>query len=300
MNNWIEAARQFEDSGTPYVMVTLLGSRGSTPRDSGTKMVVTRNLECCTIGGGHLEYKAIAIAREMLDCGEAQQRIENFPLGARLGQCCGGSASVLFESFPGSGVNIMLFGAGHVGKALVNILGQLPCRVQWVDSREEQFPANPPANVSTIVSDDPEHEVASMPPGSYYIVMTHNHPLDFAITEEVIRRQDARYVGLIGSETKWMRFQMRFEHRDYAAQDFAPVRCPVGLAAVPGKLPMEVATSIAAEIIAEYQHDLSPAATQRGIGWRELKHVVAGDPPGDLQSRPRSEVQAQREGESQS
>jgi xanthine dehydrogenase accessory factor len=277
VNGWIEATQESEQRGEPYVLLTLLGSRGSTPRDSGTKMLVTADTTRCTIGGGHLEYRAIEIAREMLASADAQQRIENFPLGARLGQCCGGSTSVLFESFPGSRVNIMLFGAGHVGQALVTILGQLPCRVQWVDSREEQFPGVLPANVRSLVSDSPQDEVAGMPPGSYYIVMTHNHPLDFAITEAVIRRRDARYMGLIGSDTKWKRFRMRFEHRDYAAADIAAVRCPVGLAAVPGKLPMEVATSIAAEIIAQYQGDLPAAATQRGVGWRELKKGVAGD-----------------------
>ena len=277
MNGWVEAAQESEHRGEPYVLLTLLGSRGSTPRDSGTKMLVTADTTRCTIGGGHLEYKAIEIAREMLASSDAQQRIENFPLGARLGQCCGGSASVLFESFPGSRVNIMLFGAGHVGQALVTILGQLPCRVQWVDSREEQFAGSLPANVRAVVSDSPQDEVAAMPPGSYYIVMTHNHPLDFAITEAVIRRRDARYMGLIGSDTKWKRFRMRFEHRDYTAADIAAVRCPIGLAAVPGKLPMEVATSVAGEIIAEYQSDLPAATTQRGVGWRELKTGVAGD-----------------------
>lgn len=282
MKGWIEAARQFEDSGRPYVMITVLGSRGSTPRDSGTKMLVGENGTFCTIGGGHLEYKAIEMAQEMLGKPEGEQRIEHFPLGAKLGQCCGGSATLLFESFPGSQVNIMLFGAGHVGKALVAVLGQLPCRVQWVDSREEQFPQQLPDNVSAVLSESPAMEVDSMPAGSYYIVMTHNHPLDFAITEAVVKRGDARYVGLIGSDTKWKRFQMRFEHRDYQPQDFSAVRCPVGLSQVPGKLPMEVAVSIAGEIIAEYQRDLPEAQTQRGVGWRELKNVVAGDSDGKL------------------
>lgn len=282
MKGWIEAARQFEASGRPYVMITVLGSRGSTPRDSGTKMLVGESGTFCTIGGGHLEFKAIEMARAMLGKPEAEQRIEHFPLGPRLGQCCGGSTTLLFESFPGSQVNIMLFGAGHVGKALVAVLGQLPCRVQWVDSREEQFPASLPDNVTAVVSESPEMEVDSMPADSYYIVMTHNHPLDFSITEAAVKRGDARYIGLIGSDTKWQRFQMRFEHRDYRAEDFAAVRCPVGLAAVPGKLPMEVAVSIAGELIAEYQRDLPEAQTQRGIGWRELKNLVAGQSDGKL------------------
>ena len=277
MMHWTEAVRTFENSGRPYVLITVLGARGSTPRESGTKMLVAENRDECTIGGGHLEYQAMEIAREMLKTGQAQQRIENFPLGARLGQCCGGSTSVLFESFPGSQVNIMLFGAGHVGRALASILGQLRCRVCWVDSREEEFPAQLAANITRVVSDTPADEVASMPAGSYYIVMTHTHPLDFAITEAAIRRGDARYIGLIGSDTKWRRFCMRFEHRGFTAEQYAQVRCPVGLAAVPGKLPMEVAISIAGEIIAGYQGDQDARPTQRGIRWRQLKTGIAAD-----------------------
>ena len=277
MRDWIQAARKLEQSGSPYTLITLLGSRGSTPRESGTKMLVGEDTTYCSIGGGHLEYRAIQIARDMLASGEAQQRIENFPLGPGLGQCCGGSTSVLFESFPGTKVNIMLFGAGHVGTALITILGQLPCRVEWVDSREAQFPASLPENVTALVSDSPALEVACMPAASYYIIMTHNHPLDYAITEAVIKRGDARYVGLIGSTTKWRRFQMRFDHRGYSPADIASVRCPVGLGAVPGKLPMEVATSIAGEIIAAYQSDVPEMASQRGVAWREMKKGVAAD-----------------------
>ena len=279
MSSWIEAAADFAQRGDAYVLITVLGSRGSTPRDSGTKMLVGAESSHCTIGGGHLEYKAIEIARNMLAGGKAQQRIENFPLGARLGQCCGGSTAVLFECFAASKVNIMLFGAGHVGKALVAILQQLPCQVQWVDTREDQFPDTLAANVKAVVSDTPADEVASMPAGSYYIIMTHKHPLDYAITEAVLNRSDARYTGLIGSQTKWKRFQMRLQHRNFSGASIATIRCPVGLPAVPGKLPMEVATSIAAELIAEYQRDQPLKQTQQGVGVRELKKVIA---PEDL------------------
>ena len=275
--HWTDAAKELEHSGKAYVLLTLLGARGSTPRESGTKMLVTEDRIECTIGGGHLEYKAIEIARQMLESGEAEQRIENFPLGARLGQCCGGSTSVLFESFPGPRVNIMLFGAGHVGKSLVTILGQLPCRVRWVDNRDNEFPQQLPANIDRLLSDAPAEEVSSMPAGSYYIVMTHKHPLDFAITEAAIKRGDARYIGLIGSDTKWRRFCMRFEHRGYSPEQYQQVHCPVGLEQVPGKLPMEVATAVAGEIIAEYQCDQDSRPTQRGIGWRELKSGVAAE-----------------------
>jgi xanthine dehydrogenase accessory factor len=280
MSSWLDAAQELERSGQAYVVITVLGARGSTPRDNGTKMLVGTEQSFATIGGGHLEFKAIEIAREMLQSGRAEQRLETFPLGARLGQCCGGSASVLFESFVASSVNVVLFGAGHVGKALVDVLAQLPCRVTWVDSREELFPAVTAKNVHELLSDDPAGEVVQMAADSYYIVMTHNHPLDYAITEAVVQRGDAAYIGLIGSETKWKRFQMRFEHRGLSPQALQGVSCPVGLSEVPGKLPMEVAVSIAGEIIAHYQAEQPARTTARGVGWRELKTLVEAQESG--------------------
>ena len=124
--SWVDAVAQLQQDSADYVLITLLGSRGSTPRENGTKMVVSSTANFGTIGGGHLEFKAIKIAADMLREEGEQQKIEYFPLGPALGQCCGGSTTVLFESFRGSQFNIMLFGAGHVGIALTGILQQLP------------------------------------------------------------------------------------------------------------------------------------------------------------------------------
>ncbi len=271
---WVAAVTQLQQRGEAYVLVTLLGARGSTPRDAGTKMVVAAAASFGTIGGGHLEHKAMAIAAQMLDGKDETQRIEHFPLGPSLGQCCGGSTTVLFESFPASSFNIALFGAGHVGQALAGIVSQLPCRLSWIDSRESQHPSQLASNVQVVVSDSAADEVAAMPAGSYYLIMTHNHQLDFAILEAVLKRNDAHYIGLIGSTTKWRRFEMRLEHRGYQRSVYQQVRCPVGLASVPGKRPIEVAVSVAAEIIAE-QHATHPQKTvQQGVSWRELKKVL--------------------------
>ena len=138
MHTWIEAVNQLHRQGEAYVIVTILGSRGSTPRDSGTKMVIAREKNYGTIGGGHLEFQATAVASQMVHEGLERQHLEKFPLGPRLGQCCGGSVTLLFECFPGNDFNVMLFGAGHVGSALVDILKQLPCRDPGVDSHESQ------------------------------------------------------------------------------------------------------------------------------------------------------------------
>jgi len=274
MKPWYEVVNTLEARGEAYAIVTVLGARGSTPRDSGTKMVVSETESYCTIGGGHLEFKAIAEARRLLQDSSPQQKIEHFPLGAKLGQCCGGSATILFETFALTNLNIMLFGAGHVGKALISVLSQLPCRIHWVDNRDEEFPSDFPHNVRKCVSESPADEVSTMPANSYYIVMTHNHPLDFDITEKVLTRNDAAYIGLIGSQTKWQRFKMRFEHRQHTESFYQAVRCPVGLSAVPGKLPIEVAVSIAGEIIAEHHQTKPQKNTQQGVHWRDLKSMT--------------------------
>jgi xanthine dehydrogenase accessory factor len=308
-NNWSSASYKLNKQGQAYVLVTLVGVAGSTPRNSGTKMVISKDGVFDTIGGGHLEHKVIKYANKMLTDGKSAQHIEHFQLGSQLGQCCGGSASVLFECFAATGVNIMLFGAGHVGKALVPILAQLPCQVTWVDSRAEQFPANVGdyENVVMLISDSPEFQVDSMPANSYFIVMTHNHQMDFDITQAVLKRADFHYLGLIASETKWRRFQQRYKHRDIAAEQVARMNCPIGLRQVGGKLPIEVAVSVSAEIIHTYQAQQAKfakqeqaraslafapnnqqhakvkpdvkmrAKSQQGVHWQALKPLIPAD-----------------------
>lgn len=298
--NWSSASYKLSKQGQAYVLVTLVGVSGSTPRNSGTKMVISNDDIFDTIGGGHLEHKAIKQAKKMLLNGKNCQHIEHFQLGSNLGQCCGGNTSVLFECFAATGVNIMLFGAGHVGKALVPILAQLPCKVTWVDSREAQFPVNVEQynNVHKVVSDTPELEVASMPANSYFIVMTHNHQMDFEISQAILKRADFHYLGLIASDTKWRRFKQRYKHRDIDENQVARMNCPIGLSQVGGKLPMEVAVSVSAEIINIYQAEQAkverlnqqlelsnpqtPAnainksrpKTQQGIHWQALKQLL--------------------------
>ena len=276
---WYEAINHLAATGSPCVVVTVIGARGSTPRDSGTKMVVGAERSYCTIGGGHLELKAIEVSRNMLKDGFTGQKFEHFPLGAKLGQCCGGGVTLLFESFTAVKLNIMLFGAGHVGKALAGILQELPCKLHWVDSRANEFPKITAANIVKTVTDEPADMVSTMPAGSYFIVMTHQHALDFAITEAILKRNDARYVGLIGSTTKWRQFQMRFEHRQYPPQFYSAVRCPAGLQAVPGKSPIEVAVSIAAEIIADNNQNKSDRPMQQGISWKMLRKYLTNTNP---------------------
>lgn len=280
--NWSSATYQLNQQGKAYVMVTLIGITGSTPRDSGTKMVITHDEFFDTIGGGHLEFKATKFAHKLLKKGVNAQHIEHFQLGSQLGQCCGGTATVLFECFAATGINIMLFGAGHVGQALMPILSALPCQITWVDSRAEQFPANAETlnNTRVIVSETPEDEVANMPANSYFIVMTHNHQMDFDISQAILKRGDFAYLGLIASDTKWRRFKQRYKHRDINEALVERMHCPIGLPEVTGKLPMEVAVSVAGQIISCYQtkehQKISPEkGSQQGVPLKTIKQLVS-------------------------
>ncbi len=258
-SSWSKAIHEMSEKGQSYVIATLIGVSGSTPRNSGTKMVVTKNGIYDTIGGGHLEHKIVKFANKLLLEDECCQLLEHFDLGIHLDQCCGGGTNVLFECFAETRVKLILFGAGHVGKALLPILATLPCQISWVDSRNEQFPSDlsNDSNVTKIVSEYPQNEVANMPKNSYYIVMTHKHQLDFDICSEVMSRNDFSYLGLIGSETKWRRFQKRFTQKGITKHQLERVNCPIGLSEVSGKLPAEIAISIASEIIAFYNTDLT-------------------------------------------
>lgn len=269
--HWSEYVRQMETSGVAYVVTTVLGARGSTPRDSGTKMVLSADSCYGTIGGGRLEYEVQMRARELLANNQDAQLLENFPLGEKLGQCCGGSTSVLLECFTPACLPTYLFGAGHVGRALAPLLAVLPLALTWVDSRSDEFPNELPTGVSQRVTETPQDVVGVAAPGSAFIIMTHQHPLDYALTEAALRRGDASYIGLIGSQSKWKRFQMRLEHRGVAATDHAQVRCPIGLASVPGKHPAEIAVSVAAELIAHYHSYHRAARANSSVGWKRLR-----------------------------
>jgi len=252
-DNWIHELAKLDERGEACIMVTVLADKGSVPRDAGTKMLVTRNNIVATIGGGHLEHKAVKMAREMLLIGDRHTKIEHFNLGAQLGQCCGGMATLSFESIGQQQNHLVLFGAGHVAKALLHIVATLPFRVTWVDEREDEFPEELPTSVKKLISDDPVAEVKDMPANSYYLVMTHSHQLDFDLAKAILSRNDSAYFGMIGSLTKRKKFDYRLTERGYSQETVEQMICPIGINAVKGKHPAEIAVSVAGELIAHYQ-----------------------------------------------
>jgi len=245
---------------SPCVMITVTEVVGSAPRAPGSRMLVTRTAQRGSIGGGNLEFQAVRQARELLEDTTGRDGFtEQYGLGPRLNQCCGGAVTLRFERMPEFGFEqreepflaLTLFGAGHVGSALIPVLADLPLRVRWVDSRPGRFPDAVPPSVKKIVAADPVREVQRSPAGSLFLVMTHSHQLDEDICHEVLTRTDTPWLGLIGSKTKHARFAHRLAQRGVGAEALQRLECPVGHAGVAGKRPATIAVSIAAQLLAE-------------------------------------------------
>jgi len=153
-----------------------------------------------------------------------------------------------YEPIVAPDLNIAVFGAGHVGTAVVDALSVLDCNIRWVDSRRNIFRRVPP-NVRPVETDEPAFEVAAMPPDSYYLVMTHSHAIDFDICDRILRRGDARYCGLIGSVSKRRRFEKRYRQQGMPESLLSGLVCPIGVAGISGKKPHEIAVAVAAEVL---------------------------------------------------
>ena len=256
---WLAAAR-------PGVVVEVVHTQGSVPREAGTRMLVGLHDTIGTIGGGHLELKAIEAARAMLRDGVAAPRAERLALGPSLGQCCGGAVELawraldrsVLDAWPASPplFRLQLYGAGHVGQAIAALLARLDVEVDWIDEREAPFPPTQPggaawpAHIRRIGVDAAEAEVAGAPAGALYLVLTHNHDLDLRITEAILRRGDFGWLGLIGSRTKRQRFVHRFEQRGIDALTIGRMVCPIGIEGIAGKSPEVIAVSAVAQLLA--------------------------------------------------
>jgi xanthine dehydrogenase accessory factor len=320
----------------PAVLVTVAIVEGSGPREPGAKMLVDAQRLHGTIGGGHLEWRAVEVAREMLAQGDVR-RLERFALGPSLGQCCGGVVHLAFElagtgqiallrarasadtwrlvaldgapdsvvfddgssaDYPlfarNRGTHVMqeqdgrrwlvdlvaaprdhlvLFGAGHVGAAIVRALADLPCRVTWVDERDDMFPESIPANVTVEATDTPESLVASAADGASYLVMTHSHALDQRLSEAILSRPGVAWFGLIGSHTKRKQFEHRLRARGIAADRIDAMVCPVGVPGITGKQPAVIAAAVAAQLLQVWEAQ----AAQAGAAAPCMKLVASSE-----------------------
>ena len=256
------AALRWRANGHAAVVVEVCSARGSVPREAGTRMLVAADEVLGTIGGGQLELKAIADARTLLARGGAADVTEQrIALGPSLGQCCGGVLTLVFTPLalampeqwaaPAPRFFLQLYGAGHVGRAIVRLLAGIACRVQWIDERESEFPTDPlPPHIERVCIQAVQAEVAHSPSGAGYLVLTHSHDLDLALAQAILQRGDFGYFGLIGSKTKRARFEHRLQARGFDAGLIERMVCPIGLPGIEGKEPEVIAVAVVAQLLA--------------------------------------------------
>ena len=255
----LQAAR-WCDKQRPAVVVELRSVQGSVPREAGTRMLVAQDEVIGTIGGGHLEWMAMHTARELLAGRTPWPAPVRVALGPSLGQCCGGAVDLAYEPLnedalrrwpvtpPAS--HLVLYGAGHVAQALIQILRGVDVSVDWVDSRDGAHGSWPDfPGLRCVVTDDPAYEAHHAPAGAHHLVMTHSHAQDFDIVLALLRRADTGMVGLIGSKTKRMQFEHRLLARGLSEGRVAQLVCPVGVAGVHSKAPAAVAVAVAAQLL---------------------------------------------------
>ena len=256
----------------PAVLVRVVSTQGSVPREAGAWMGVFAGAVVGTIGGGHLEFEATARARALLavpgafpGANESMPMHARFALGPSLGQCCGGVVHLAFERVSASDLPalgptldtaltpVALFGGGHVGHALARVLAPLPFSLSWIDSRDGVFPHGLPARVACEHSDPVQSAVPGLAPQSRVLIMSFSHAEDLEIVASCLKRQreksDLPYVGLIGSRTKWAAFRHRLQARGLSAEELAHVTCPIGIAGIAGKAPEVIAVAVAAQLL---------------------------------------------------
>lgn len=276
------AAAAWLAEGRAAMLVSVDQSKGSVPREAGTRMVVGLEAVLGTLGGGHLELKAVERARALLldgaaSAGGSAPVLDRYALGPSLGQCCGGAVVLRSEPLSAAALaawpeaeprfTLWLYGAGHVGRAIAKLLVDLDCRVCWIDEREEEWAAVARSlpevwsarHIERVCTDDAAVEALSAPPQALHLVMTHRHDLDLRICSTLLQHGAFAFLGVIGSETKATRFRSRL--RNTPGIDPASVErmvCPIGMTGLPGKEPPIIAVSVVAQLLHQ-----SMAATHR-------------------------------------
>lgn len=245
------------------IKVEVSKALGSTPREAGTWMLVSTSGIFGTIGGGQLELMAINEARSLLAAGKSTGSMA-IPLGPEIGQCCGGNVTLslarLNETEAGTLLSkrqdqdailpeVYVFGAGHVGKALARALSPLPLNTVLVETRKDELDAAT-ADVEKRLVAMPESLIENARGGSAFVVLTHDHALDFLIVQTALARKDAAYIGMIGSKTKRASFaSWHIKEAGGSRKDLDRLTCPIGGSSVRDKRPEVIAALAAAEIM---------------------------------------------------
>jgi len=258
----VTALEAFFAANPEAIACELTSVRGSSPREQGTFMLVSLGTTLGTIGGGALEYMVIDHARRLIAQGRAEEAMD-VPLGPEIGQCCGGRVTVTLRNADAdlrrnllikltketaAQPHVYVFGAGHVGRVLAQILSLQPIKLEVIDTRQEELDALPPG-IPHRRAAMPEAIVRSAPRGSAHVILTHDHALDFLIAQEALARTDSPYVGMVGSKTKRARFANWYVEQGGDQRDLDRLILPIGAQGLGDKRPSVIAALAAAEIM---------------------------------------------------
>ena len=325
LRDWPAAVVRSLQTESAVVRIVIASVRGSSPRAVGTNMLVERERILGTIGGGQLEWAAIAAARSMLaNSSSPSVQLQKLILGPQLAQCCGGAVELWLERYTHSDTavlnvaaeallrgpamlitsvggekverrvirhptlelrtrefvrrgaraelirldsgsttlqerldddqpNVWLYGAGHVGQALARILAMLPLRLTWIDSRPELLPHELAESAHLRIAADPAVTIGDAPRGARIVVMTHSHPLDYALCKAALERDDLEWLGVIGSKSKGARFRSRLLNDGLSRERVDRLTCPIGVDGIDSKLPAAIAVSVATQLLQTFE-----------------------------------------------
>lgn len=338
-------------AGVPVVRMAVATVKGSAPREPGATLLYWRDelghtRSWGSIGGGHLEARAMEIAGHLLQADTENRRVQRFSLGASLGQCCGGAVELYWERFDNqvharkllgaaglsvtgllrycavdaggeewvvteaqansSGLprpafagragivcqdskrffvehladeftNLWLYGAGHVGRAMVHVLTDLPFNITWVDSRSEMLADALSATANSasreLHSENPADEAMSAPVGAWHVVMTHSHDQDFEICKALLKVKHFGFLGVLGSRTKATRFRHRLAQQGCSPESVARMICPLGVTGISAKLPAAIAIDVAAQLLRQRERAVFAPGVSVGPNFSADRHV---------------------------
>jgi xanthine dehydrogenase accessory factor len=267
--DWLTGVERLREERRSGVIVTLISSRGHAPRRAGAKMVVSSDSLWGTVGGGNLEETAIQRARELIEADIREPELVTLQLSDKAPaehgvQCCGGEVTMLIEPVNVPQV-VAIFGAGHVGLELARVLARHDIELHLVDSRDAMLDAarlavldDSTASIHTHRAPVPESALAELPTGTHVLIMTHDHAEDLALCDAALRAsalQPHRWgsIGLIGSRSKWLRFQKRLGEEGHTKQQTERIVTPIGIAGIASKEPAAIAVSVAAKLLQQFE-----------------------------------------------
>jgi len=242
---WIKTVSTLLETEQIFAVATVSDVGGSAPREIGAKIIVLPNGHFHhTIGGGELERQVIEQSKKCIE--EKKNGLFSYPLGAKTGQCCGGVVEIFIEIIENKNPHLFIFGQGHVGLAISKALEDAPLNISALDSRPEWLEKSRQYKAKQILLED--ISTLNIPQESYCVILTHSHDLDFELVNNLCQRSDLSYIGLIGSQSKWTRFQRRLQEAGRKENEISRITCPIGLP-FSGKTPAEIAISFSAQLL---------------------------------------------------